>query len=44
MALAVFDHPPTDWAEFQKRLGQYIELAALIDIVNEIKTGKENDE
>jgi hypothetical protein len=44
MALAVFDHPPPDWAAFQKRLGQYVELAALIDLVKEAMSGKENDE
>jgi len=44
MALAVFDSPPGDWPAFQRRLGQYIELAALIDIVKQIMSGQENDE
>ncbi len=44
MALAVFDSPPSDWAAFQKRLGQYCELADLIDIVKEVMSGMEKDE
>ena len=44
MALSVFDSPPSDWAGFQKRLGQYIELASLIDIVKDAMSGKEKDE
>lgn len=44
MALAVFDSPPSDWPAFQRRLGQYIELAALIDIVKQVMSGLENDE
>jgi len=43
MALAVFDSPPSDWPAFQRRLGQYIELAALIAIVQDAMAGKEND-
>lgn len=43
MALAVLDSPPADWPAFQRRLGQYIELAALIDIVKDTMSGKEND-
>jgi hypothetical protein len=44
MALAVFDSPPADWPAFQRRLGQYVELAALIDIVKNVMSGLENDE
>jgi len=44
MALAVFDSPPNDWPAFQRRLGQYIELAALIDIVKNVMAGMENDQ
>jgi hypothetical protein len=44
MALSVFDSPPSDWAAFQKRLGQYVELADLIDIVKEQMSGQEHDE
>ena len=44
MALSVFDSPPQDHAAFQKRLGQYIELAALLDIVKNVMTGAEKDE
>lgn len=44
MALAVFDSPPSDWPAFQRRLGQYIELAALIDIVKQVMSGLENDQ
>ena len=43
MALSVFDSPPADWAAFQRRLGQYMELAELIAIVQDAMTGKEND-
>lgn len=44
MALAVFDSPPSNWDAFQKRLGQYMELADLIDIVKETMSGQEKDE
>ena len=44
MALECFDSPPADWAGFQKRLGQYVELDALINIVNDAMKGKEKDE
>ncbi len=44
MALEVFDSPPSDWPAFQKRLGAYIELAELIDIVKEAMSGQEKDE
>lgn len=44
MALAVFDSPPADWPAFQRRLGQYIELADLIDIVKDVMSGQENDQ
>ncbi len=43
MALSVFDSPPTDWPAFQKRLGAYVELAELIDIIKDAMSGKEND-
>ncbi len=43
MALSVFDSPPADWPAFQRRLGQYVELAELIVIVQDAMTGKEND-
>lgn len=44
MALEVFDFPPQDWAAFQKRLGQYVELDSLIGIVKEAMSGQEKDE
>lgn len=44
MALSVFDSPPQDWSAFQKRLGSYVELAELIDIVKEAMSGQEKDE
>lgn len=44
MALEVFDSPPSDWAAFQRRMGQYIELDALIDIVAHAMRGEENDQ
>lgn len=43
MALEVFDSPPTNWDQFQRRLGAYQELADLIDIVNTAMRGQEND-
>lgn len=43
MALSIFDSPPADWAAFQKRMGQYLELADLIDIVKEAMSGAEKD-
>ena len=43
MALAVFDSPPNDWAAFQMRLGQYVELAYLIDEVQQVMSGKEDE-
>lgn len=43
MALEVFDFPPNDWPAFQKRLGAYVELAELIDIVKEAMSGEERD-
>ena len=43
MALEVFDFPPSDWPAFQKRLGAYVELDALIGIVKEAMSGQEND-
>lgn len=44
MALEVFDSPPADWSAFQRRLGQYQELAELIAIVEKTMRGKENDQ
>ena len=44
MALEMLDSPPTDWPAFQRRLGQYQELADLIDIVNKALRGEENDQ
>ena len=44
MALEVFDSPPQDWAAFQRRMGQYVELDALIGIVKEAMSGEEKDE
>ena len=44
MALAVFDSPPSDWSAFKQRLGAYVELAELIDIVRDAMRGKEDDE
>jgi hypothetical protein len=44
MALEVFDSPPQDYAAFQKRLGGYVELAYLIDIVKNAMSGQEKDE
>ena len=44
MALEVFDSPPSDWAAFQRRMGQYVELDALIGIVKEAMSGEEKDE
>jgi hypothetical protein len=44
MALSVFDQPPSDWAGFQKRFGQYVELAELIALVNQTMKGEEIDE
>lgn len=44
MALEVFDSPPNDWAAYKQRLGAYIELADLIDIVKDAMSGQEKDE
>lgn len=44
MALGMLDSPPADWPAFQRRLGQYMELADLIDIVKNTMSGMENDE
>lgn len=43
MALEVFDFPPSDWPAFQRRLGQYIELDALIILIKEAMNGDEDD-
>lgn len=44
MALAVFEHPPSNWDEFQKRLGRYIELEELLRLVITAAKGEEHDE
>jgi hypothetical protein len=44
MALSVFDSPPSDWPSFKQRLGAYIELDALINIVKTAMAGLEHDE
>ena len=44
MERAVFASPPTDWAAFNKRLGQYIELEGLISEMETLMRGMENDE
>lgn len=44
MALEVFDSPPSDWAAYKQRMGAYIELAELIDIVKDAMSGQENDQ
>lgn len=43
MERTVFFNPPSDWAGFQKRLGQYLELDALIGQVENALKGKEHD-
>lgn len=30
---AVMTHPPSNWEEFQKRLGRWSELCLLIDLI-----------
>lgn len=40
----IFDSPPEDWAGFQKRLGQYEELAGLLTDINAVMAGDESDE
>lgn len=30
---AVFTHPPSDWAEFQKRLGRWVEVDRIIALI-----------
>lgn len=37
----VFRHPPSDWAEFQRRLGQWQELELSIREVDTIAKGEE---
>ena len=44
MALEMLDSPPQDWSAFQRRLGQYQELAELIAIVAQAMRGEENDQ
>lgn len=43
MESEVFEHPPADWAGFQRRLGQYYELQSLIIELNEAMKGEEHD-
>lgn len=38
---ATFEHPPTDWAEFQRRLGQWQELSLEIQEIERIVKGVE---
>lgn len=40
----VFEMPPQNWDAFQRRLGGYIELEALLIQVNEVMSGNEKDE
>lgn len=44
MESEVFEHPPQTWDQFQRRLGQYYELQALIIDLNEMMKGNEKDE
>lgn len=44
MESEVFEHPPANWDQFQRRLGQYYELQALIIDLNEMMKGNEKDE
>jgi hypothetical protein len=44
MESEVFEHPPADWVQFQRRLGQYHELQALIVTLNETMKGTEHDQ
>jgi len=42
MQEGIFTHPPSDWSEFQKRLGRWCELDDLInDIEGKIKESTE---
>lgn len=44
LALGAFESPPSDWAGFQKRLGRFIEVTELIELVQAAMKGKEDDE
>lgn len=39
----VFVHPPRDWAEFQRRLGAWGEVDALVTELEAIIKGKEDE-
>lgn len=38
---AIFSYPPSNWEEFQKRLGRWVELSTIIDEI-EGKVKEEN--
>lgn len=40
---AVFEHPPANWDEFQRRSGAWRELSTLIIQVEETMKGNEDD-
>lgn len=40
----VFAHPPANWDEFQRRLGQWIELATLANELNNTLKSPENED
>lgn len=44
MSRSVFESPPQDWPSFQRRFGQFEELAMLIEIVTKTMAGNETDE
>lgn len=39
-----FEHPPTDYAGFQRYLGQYQENALILEKLEDIMKGLESDE
>ena len=41
---SAFMHPPSDWLEYQRRLGSWTELDLLISELKPIIEGKEDDE
>ena len=44
METGVMTHPPSTWDEFQKRLGRWIELTNLIQLIeNKAQTGEDNE-
>lgn len=40
MVNGMFTHPPSDWEEFQKRLGMWVELTRIIEMIE----GKERQQ